>query len=596
MSSFFPSFLSAAAAPTETECPPSPSVKTGAAEFEINPVANEGIAFCHAPGGPLELGAVDGSSVDFLVHPISSSVKGVSACFRDLANRAGPKMVRDLKLRTAEVLVQNGDRLHTSDVVMTVAGQLSFARMGVLHVVTPAFTSHYQSAMINSLSSCYLKCLEAVVEAGGRTVCFAGMSDRLVRGGMDQAEAFHVEVRTLRRFLAKYNTENKKLLDRVILVSTSEEAFEVLTKKIAPLYFPRSAAELAKSREIFDIKYLRSPGDSNGGHRTRMRRIRIGGAVVEAGSAASPVVKTTPQRMQAAKATRSPPPSVGKQSLKDFPRLQSWAKGKVSMRVTKSFNHVDSGGSAFTIYELRIGEGPAIPGFSIWRRYSEFRTLHDAVVEEATMVGDHATLSVISRSRFPPKVWFGAMDMHVVGERRRLLDAFIRNIGAQCSAKTLAQVRAFCVPTDADVARQEEMDREEEDEDVDEDNDTDGSDARNTTFVRGVEDPHKRDKASKVQRRVFADLGTGNPQNTERFKKTVAKPDPTLKIRRDVKKAASGKMEDHSSSQNIPQPSKNEDNSTLRQRSGGRIHRTSMDNFNMAYQAEGNRFIFNDDL
>ena len=189
--------------------------------------------------------------------------------------------------------------------------------------------------MINSLSSCYLKCLEACVEAGGRTICFAGMSDRMVRGGFDQAEAFHIEVRTVRRFLEKYNTSAKAMLDQVIIVSTSEEAFKVLTQDVAPLYFPRNETELARSREVFgdsgteyakEQKHARSPGDANGGQRTRRRRIRIGSKVVEAGLAASPVVKTTPQRMKASKIARSPP-SVGRQTAR-FPQTQLLVKGE----------------------------------------------------------------------------------------------------------------------------------------------------------------------------------------------------------------------------------------------------------------------------
>ena len=125
-----------------------------------------------------------------------------------------------------------------------------------------------------------------------------------------------------------------------------------------------------------------------------------------------------------------------------------------------------------------------------------------------------------------------------------------------------------------------------------------------------VEAATKKSKKG-VARRVFADLGTGNAMDGPRqhhplskatktkSKKSVAKPDPMLKIRRDVRNAASGKDEGfrrNSKGENNSESVGRRNDAAGRRPSGGRIHRAAAEEFNLPYQAEGNRFIMNDDL
>jgi hypothetical protein len=95
--------------------------------FTINKSANATISIAHVET-PLSL------KVDCLTHPISSSVKGVSASFKHLSNRAGSDLVRELSHKVEQIHIDHGhNRLHTSDVVVTTGGLLN-AKF-VLHVV-----------------------------------------------------------------------------------------------------------------------------------------------------------------------------------------------------------------------------------------------------------------------------------------------------------------------------------------------------------------------------------------------------------------------------------------------------------------------------
>ena len=176
--------------------------------------------------------------------------------------------------------------------------------------------------------------------------------------------------------------------------------------------------------------------------------------------------------------------------------------------MTRTFTHATKAAevTCTQCMNYSIGEGPPFRDLPFGA--GTLTLVHCATpVEEATVGNDHATLAALGRSRFPPKVWFGAMDEAVVTERHQLLDLFLRNISTHCSTKALVQVRAFCVPTDADVAMKAMHDEEDEDDDA-----SSIDSGSLSPFVRGVEAPadRARTKTKGVTRRVFADLGTGN--------------------------------------------------------------------------------------
>jgi O-acetyl-ADP-ribose deacetylase (regulator of RNase III) len=404
---------------------------TKSTPFTINTTANATLVVAYV-AAPITL------TTDCIVHPISSSVKGVCAEYKHLSNRAGPELVRELTTKVREHCQSHGnDRLHTADVITTTAGNLSAS--SVLHVVAPAYTSNYGTAMTNSLSACYVKSLEAAIEeCNAKTLAIGGLADRLIRGGFDQNQAYHIALRTIKQFLIKY--PNK--LQRVMLLTKSKTDCEHVCASIAPLYFPRTQQEVETSKLEF---ITRSVGDATGAHRTQARRIRVGGAVLDAGEAASPVPNAQRQQASRLAAAATPPASASKFQLSDFPQLNVWKRGKICVRVRDTTTHRDvvsdiSTGSQFTIYSIRVAETPSLPGYTIWRRYSEFLTLRDCVVEDATRHRS-SELAVLTAVPFPSKVWFGSMDPLVVEERRSMFDSLLRTMSSQCTDRTMAQLR-----------------------------------------------------------------------------------------------------------------------------------------------------------
>ena len=540
-----------------------PTEPTRTTPFTMNAGANATLRIVHS-SAPITL------KVDALVHPISSTVKGVSSEYKHLSNRAGPTMVRELTHNVRLHCEGHGnDRLHTADVIITEAGKLECNN--VLHVVAPAYTSNYRTAMTNSLSACYVRTMEAAIEqCQAKSLCFGGLADRLVRGGFDTDEAYHIALRTIKQFLIKY--PNK--LEAVIVLTKSEEECRRVCADIAPLYFPRNNTEVSASSRTFQT---RSAGDATGAHRTLARRIRVGGAVLAAGEAASPMPDPKRQQAQRCAAVETPPASASKFTLRDFPQLDTWRKGKICIRVRDTATHRDSAdGNQFTIYSIRVAETPSLPGYTVWRRYSEFLTLRDAVVEEAT---NHRSseLCVLATTPFPSKVWFGSMSPEVVEERRVLFDGFLRTLSSQCTDRTMTQLRGFLTPNDVDVERarsEEEEDDEEEDDD------------HSVSFIQDVQDPMtQKKKTVATSRKVL-----GNVAN-----KPVARPSETLKIRRRIRNAASGE-DAFKRTAKPPRSTTMEPTDKVRRSSGPRMHRADMTagGEDSNYIAEGNRFITND--
>jgi O-acetyl-ADP-ribose deacetylase (regulator of RNase III) len=517
--------------------------------------------------------------------------------FKHLSSRAGPKLVRELSQKVNQLKHDHGhDRLHTSDVVVTNAFNL--ASKHVLHVVSPAHTKNYATAMTNSLSACYVRCLEAAVEqCKGRTIAIAGLADRLVRGGFDKYEAYHIGLRTIKRFLHNYPGK----FETIIFVANTEEECAHVTTKIAPLYFPRTKNEQVYSSLTFQTK---SPGDSTGAYQSSNRRVRVGSVVLDAGEAASPV--PNPQRQAALRlaAVETPPPSASKFKLRDFPQLEKWTRNKICVRIRETFNTRDDqgNGSLYTLYSIRVAETPSLPGYTVWRRYSEFSTLRDAVFEEAT---NHrsAILGALASTPFPAKVWFGSMGTEVIEERQLLLDGYLRTLASQCTDRTMMQLRAFLTPNEADVARKKLNDDDYNDEEEEEEN--------TTSFVRNMQDPmnvkkaqdkKKRTKSTERPRAALGNLDNGfvaavAKGATRTVEKAIARPSDNLKMRRQIREAASGKSAYTTGPLISPNKAGGRSGSAVpktKRPSGPRMHRTDRGAFDATYVAEGNRFITND--
>jgi hypothetical protein len=451
--------------------------------------------------------------------------------------------------------------------------------------------------MTNSLSACYVRILEAAVEqCKGKTLAICGLADRLIRGGFDQVEATHIGLRTIKRFLVKY--PNK--FDKIIFVTGDSEKYcNQVISEIAPLYFPRTREEQIFSSHTFQKK---SPGDLTGAYESSNRRVRVGGAVLDAGEAASPV--PNPQRQAALRkaALETPPASASKFKLRDFPQLSKWSRGKTCLRIQSTFNTRDdngiSTGSLYTLYSIRVAEVPTLPGYTVWRRYSEFLNLRNAILEEATN-RQSSILCILATTPFPPKVWFGSMDTDVIEERKNVLDGYLRMLASTCTEQAMMQLRGFLTPTDADVERCQL----EEEEDDDEDDEDDGVGGENViTFVKNLQDPldarkqHERNK-KKQQRKALGNLENSASSTMTR---AIARPSDTLKMKRKVREAASGKSNygdrrnEYNNDNNNNNNNDNKTSTKTRRYSGPRMHRAEVGIIDQNYVAEGNRFITND--
>jgi len=568
----------------QTGTPPPSQQPSKINPFTIDHTANKTlcIAHVHAP--------LTHSADECLVHPISSTVKGVCSEFKHLSNRAGGALVRELAQEVRTHCEGHGhDRLHTSDVIVTTGGKLSYQH--VIHCVAPAHTTNYETAMINSLSSCYVRCMEAAIEqCGASTLAICGLADRLNRGGFEIDESYHVAIRTVKQFLIKY--PNK--FTRITLMTKTQEECDRVTQHIAPLYFPRTLDEVAASSLVFQT---RSPGDKTGAHAALDRRIRVGCQVLAAGDAASPVPNSQRQANLRLAAVETPPASSSKFTLLDFPQLNIWRRNKICIRVRDSITHrSELNGTQFTIYSIRVAETPSLPGYTVWRRYSEFAELRDSVVEEATQRRS-SVLGIITTTFFPAKVWFGSMDPDVVKERRAGFDSFLRVLSTQSTDDLMYQLRDFLTPNGADIERAKSEEEDDDDDERDDDDDK-GEDVDVPNFVRMDQVPRKKVFKKKMKenqtRTAFGDVGNMQPTTTRPVTRAVARPSDEMKMRRRIREAASGKGVSNGSSGNS-----NSNSSSLptkKRASGARMHRAGRDTGDDQYQAEGNRFITNEKL
>ena len=272
------------------------------------------------------------------------------------------------------------------------------------------------------------------------------------------------------------------------------------------------------------------------------------------------------------------------------------------MRIQSTFNTRDdngiSTGSLYTLYSIRVAEDPTLPGYTVWRRYSEFLNLRNAILEEATN-RQSSILCILATTPFPPKVWFGSMDTDVIEERKNVLDGYLRMLASTCTEQAMMQLRGFLTPTDADVERCQL----EEEEDDDEDDEDDGVGEENViTFVKNLQDPldarkqHERNK-KKQQRKALGNLENSASSTMTR---AIARPSDTLKMKRKVREAASGKSNygdrrnEYNNDNNNNNNNDNKTSTKTRRYSGPRMHRAEVGIIDQNYVAEGNRFITND--
>ena len=146
----------------------------------------------------------------------------------------------------------------------------------VIHAVGPRYRKQYAAAAESALHWCYRMSLQLCRDHGLRSVAFLPLHDA-VRKRYPDEEAVHVVLRTIRRFLERRDAAP---LDVVMLLLPSDTDVETYSR-LAPLYFPRTHAELHRSAAALEGWQL---GDSNGEVTPAERQIRVGRFLPESSS------------------------------------------------------------------------------------------------------------------------------------------------------------------------------------------------------------------------------------------------------------------------------------------------------------------------
>ena len=157
----------------------------------------------------------------------------------DVFARGGPSLAREVAAlegcRTGEAKLTRGHDLPARHVV---------------HTVGPRYQARYTDAAESALHWCYRGSLQLCAEAGARSVALAPLHTE--RKGYPLEAGAHVALRTLRKFLERH----RGAFDHVILAVGGGESGNgsgelAAYEAIAPLYFPRTAAEAdASAREL----------------------------------------------------------------------------------------------------------------------------------------------------------------------------------------------------------------------------------------------------------------------------------------------------------------------------------------------------------
>uniref|UniRef100_A0A803TLG5 Ganglioside induced differentiation associated protein 2 n=1 Tax=Anolis carolinensis TaxID=28377 RepID=A0A803TLG5_ANOCA len=133
----------------------------------------------------------------------------------------------------------------------------------IIHTVGPKYKSRYRTAAESSLYSCYRNILQLAMEHAIASIGFCVINT--VKRGYPLADATHIALRTVRRFLEVHGEALEKV---VFAVSDVEEA---VYQKMLPLYFPRSLEE-----EIQSLAFLPADiGNAQGEPVVPERQIRI---------------------------------------------------------------------------------------------------------------------------------------------------------------------------------------------------------------------------------------------------------------------------------------------------------------------------------
>jgi O-acetyl-ADP-ribose deacetylase (regulator of RNase III) len=168
-----------------------------------------------------------------MVNSTNESMTSRTGVAGRILDAAGPELVYELQQNAMEPC-------KTGECRVTKAYQLPASWL--IHTVGPRYNEKYVTAAENALHNCYRSCMEAAMEHRALTISFPVIHS--TRRGYPLETGAHIAIRTVRRFLEKWG---KTQFKRVILTMDNDEVFQ-LYSRILPLYFPRTAVELATAQ------------------------------------------------------------------------------------------------------------------------------------------------------------------------------------------------------------------------------------------------------------------------------------------------------------------------------------------------------------
>ena len=177
--------------------------------------------------------------VDALVVSNNEALRDRTGLTGEIFAAGGPAFVADANSLAS---VRTGDaRLSSVDSAQLPGSGIAARR--VVHAVGPKYQVQYAHAAASALHSAYRNTLQLCRAHGLRTLAFVPLHDA-ERKGYPTADAAHVALGTIRRFLEKHVSAVDVLL---LLLVTDADVEEY--HRLAPLYFPRTPAELVRSAE-----------------------------------------------------------------------------------------------------------------------------------------------------------------------------------------------------------------------------------------------------------------------------------------------------------------------------------------------------------